>query len=251
MQLTPRTLTMALGACLAGGLVLGVAAAFGPALSGSSASPERAPSSLALSPAELGDVQVSFPSPTTNSSPTLGAPAAAPSRSAGWPASAVASPSKPDHEDAVSSPPADASATPSPTATPRGPRPTVVPAPAPTQSSTPRPTGTTPSLGNPIAPGQRPAHANVVNRSTPRPLGGWHGPRLGLGVTDIGAPRLSSAQRADVTVMCTPSTACSVSGSSLTITPAASSVSVTWSTPAGRKWHSWAVTRAYGAPHAG
>ena len=75
-------------------------------------------------------------------------------------------------------------------------------------------------------------------------------PAWAWGETNIGVPRLSSGQRADVTVMCTPSTACSASASSLTIAPDASSVSVTWSTPASRKWHSWAVTRAYCAPQA-
>lgn len=251
MQLTPRTLTMALGACLAGGLVVGAAAAIGPAVSASSAPPEPAPSSQTVSPADLGDADVSFPSPTTSSRPTSAAPPPAPSPSAVWPGSTVSSPPRPDHEDFIPRPTADISATPSATATARAPEPTPVPTPAPTQSPTPRPTRTTPARGNPMTTGEAPGHANVVARSTPKPLGSWHAPRLGVGVTNIGAPRLSSGQRADVAVMCTPSTACSASGSSLTITPDASSVSVTWRTPASGKWHSWAVTRAYSAPQAG
>ncbi|MDA2986528.1 MAG: hypothetical protein O2789_02225 [Actinomycetota bacterium] len=62
---------------------------------------------------------------------------------------------------------------------------------------------------------------------------------------------MSSGQRADVTVMCTPSTACGASGSSLNITPDAISVSVTWSLPANGQWRSWAMTQTYSAVHAG
>ena len=73
---------------------------------------------------------------------------------------------------------------------------------------------------------------------------------LGVGETNIAAPKLSSGARADVTVMCTPSAACSAAGSFVTITPEASMVSVTWSAPARNNWRSWTVSRSYKAPPA-
>jgi hypothetical protein len=98
---------------------------------------------------------------------------------------------------------------------------------------------------------QRPRAQHAATRTNPQPLDGWQAPDLGVGVTNVGAPRLSSGRRAAVTVMCTPSSACDGAGSSLTITPEASSVSVTWNAPEQGKWRSWSLTRVYGAPGAG
>lgn len=249
MQLTPRTLTLALGACLGGGLVLGTAAAVSPAVGASSASPGPTASTTNYSPAELGDAEVSFPSPTTSASPRSAAPSQLPSRTDGHSASPVTSTEKSTIEVPVPTPTVDATATPLPTSAARAPRPTAVPAQTP--SPKPRPARTTPDPGNPVSSSRPHVQQGAVTRSTPEPLDGWRAPHLGVGVTNIGAPRLSSGWRANVTVMCTPSASCSASGSSLTIMPDASQVWVTWSAPASDKWRSWAATRSYGVPQAG
>lgn len=239
MQLTPRTLSMALGACLAGGLVVGAAMVIGPGVGVTDPSPEAAASSPAYSEAELGDVQVTFPTPSMR--------VATPS-SAGTPLDAR--PSAPLSTTA----PTSASTPPSPT-----PKATPAPSPVsndassrdrtkPTAAHTSTPTRPTP----PSARSPRPkAIAPAARRSAPHPLHGWKPPHLGVGVTDISAPALSSGALVHVTVMCSPSSACAASGNSLTITSEATQVSATWSSPSVAHWRAWMKSSGFHAAATG
>jgi hypothetical protein len=237
MQLTPRTLTLALGACLAGGLVLGVASVIGPAVSASSAAPEPTATVANFPQTELGDTEISFPSPTSSPSERPAAASLPPSPNTGWSPSPVNSPATLGDPNRFSSPAATATATPAPIVTP--------------EATALETTRITPKVEHPLKPEEGSSNPGPATWSTPAPLAGWHPPRLGVGETNIAAPKLSSGGRADVTVMCTPSAACSAAGSFVTITPEASMVSVTWSAPARNNWRSWAVSRSYKAPPAG
>lgn len=222
MQLTPRTLGMALGACLAGGLVVGFVTVISPSVGVSDPSPEAAAASPAYSEAELGDVQVTFPTPSMR---------------VATPTSAATPPDAEPSAPLSTTAPTSASTPPSP-----------APKATPTAAHTSTPTRSTP----PPAQAPRPkAIAPAVQRSAPHPLHGWKPPNLGVGVTDISAPALSSGARVHVTVMCTPSSACSAAGSSLKIAPDASTVSVTWSVPPDAKWDSWVATGAYSTGNGG
>jgi hypothetical protein len=238
MQLTPRTLGMVLGACLAGGLVLGIATVVSPPIEAGTPTPQSTAPTTGFSAADLGDAQVSFPDATTGP----GSPPAEPDKAASSPV--------------ASGPPLVAPIT--PTTTP-GPSPawwtpsaTTVEAPATRKPRSSRSKPATSATARPGSTSKR-LHAGApraVRRSTPAPLHGWAAPGLGRGVTDISAPRLSSGARARVTVMCSPSTACAVSGSSLTIGPEASEVRVTWSVAATSTWWSWSASRSYRPPTA-
>ena len=112
MQLTPRTLTLTLGACLAGGLVLGVAGAIGPAVSASSAAPEPTATVANFPQAELGDSEISFPSPTPSPSERPAAVSLPPSPNTSWSPSPVNSPATLGDPNRFTSPAATAPATP-------------------------------------------------------------------------------------------------------------------------------------------
>jgi hypothetical protein len=74
--------------------------------------------------------------------------------------------------------------------------------------------------------------------------GGWSAPVLQVGVNHVRPPLLTSGAAVQVTVACSPSSACIVSGSDLLIDPTAASVTVTWSAPARTGYRAWSVSRA-------
>lgn len=74
--------------------------------------------------------------------------------------------------------------------------------------------------------------------------GGWSAPALRVGANDLTVPVLSSGARVQITVACSPSRTCTVSGSDLLVDPAASMVTVTWSAPARAGYRAWRVSRA-------
>ena len=228
MQLTPRTLVMAVGACLAGGLVLGVAGAVGSGVAASAAQTE--PSPPTTSPKEdLGDSEVTFPSPSQT-------------HAAATPIATAIPTQVPTPTPKASLAPAES--TPSPTAppTPPGPlsraesmTPVQQPRPEPTKmSESPRPRAL-----------RAPARPEAAPRKVQSPRGSWQPPTLGIGVVNIGAPRLASGARPAVAVLCIPSTSCSAQGSSLTITAEADTVVVTWTAPASREWRAWHADSDY------
>ena len=227
MQLTPRTLVMAVGACLTGGLVLGVAGAVGSGVAASAAQTEPTPP--ATSPEEdLGDSEITFPSPSQTK------PAATPS------ATVIPTQVPTPTPTASQAPPAS---TPSPTPTPTPPDTS-----SRAESTTPVPQ-TRPEPKKTESPGPRamsgPARPEAAPRKVQSPRGSWQPPTLGIGVVNIGAPRLASGARPDVAVLCIPSTACSAEGSSLTITAEADTVVVTWTAPASREWRAWHADSVY------
>lgn len=139
-------------------------------------------------------------------------------------------------------------------------RPTSTPAPALTQAATPA-VSPRPSV-TPLA-SQTPAHVATVTPESeaaavpiaekPRiqvrqkaansPQNGWNAPSLVRGVNDIATPLMTSGERATSMVACIPSTACTVSGTSLTIGADATSVTVRWTAPGRATWKAWSITK--------
>ncbi len=239
MQLTPRTLGIALGACMAGGLVVGIAMAIGPSVGTNDARQDAAGSSAAYSKAELGDAQVTYPTPSMR--------VAAPTSTPTLPAVASSSP-LPKAKPTIAS----ASSTPPPNEIPTAPEVTK------TAGSWDKPQPTATRASTPIHPAPPPervpkpkVNSIAVQRSAPEPLHDWKPPHLGVGVTDISAPALTSSARVHVTVMCSPSSACNASGTFLTITPEATHVSVTWSGLSIDRWRAWTTSSDYNAAPAG
>ena len=238
MQLTPRGLVMAACAMLAGGAVFGIIGTLAP--SPTVAGPTPTPSvSASWTDAELGDQVTTYPS-SGASSPTIATSPASASASA-LPAT-VPPTSVPTPTTSVSAP----LPTPTPTATASTPRPTDTTRTA--AHATPRPTPRVSASPRPIPTTRRPAP-----RPAPRPArqtakaaaarGGWSVPALHIGANDVRPPSLTSGASVQVTVACSPSRACMVTGSDLTIDPAAESVTVTWSAPARAGYRAWSVSR--------
>jgi hypothetical protein len=87
-----------------------------------------------------------------------------------------------------------------------------------------------------------------VPRRSPRAttvVVGWRAPVLRVGVNVITLPRLSSGARAQVTVACTPSSACRMSGDQLVIDASAVSVTVSWWAPARSGFRAWGISRGW------
>ena len=222
MQLTPRTLTLALGACLAGGLVLGVASVIGSGVAAGAAQPETSPTATPPVVA-LGDAEITFPSPQVPPISSDPGPVASPSHTTPSPLKAPT--------ESIPSPEA---ATPDPSTGTKTSPPTQRPRPEPKNSTSPRAQPSSASTGPEPEP-----------RKAQSPRGSWQPPALGIGVVNIGAPRLASGARPDVAVLCIPSTSCSAQGSSLTITAQADTVVVTWTAPASRGWRAWHADSIY------
>ena len=237
MQLTPRTLGMALGACLAGGLVLGIAGTLSPSIAVAGAPAQPTNSASTYSAAELGDAQSTFASDSPTSSPSPSAPAS----SSSIPFSDSASTSggdfsSPTPSTIAASARANASqgtaranqTTARPLGKPRAEEPIAAPTPQvkTTPSRAPRPT---------------------IKLTKPEPSGGWSTPQLAVGVVNIAPPKLTSGERPSMTVMCSPSIACVATGSSLSIGPDAQRVTVTWSSPNGGHWTAWTASSTYSA----
>ena len=239
MQLTPRGLVMAGTAMLVGGAVFGILTSLAPTATVTDPTPTPS-ASTSWSDAELGDQVTTYPSsgsasPTTASSNTP-APASEPALQTPTPTMS----STPSTSASLTEPAPSSSALPStttritPQATPRStPRATA----RPTTSPRPARTATRLPAARPTPRAPRP----TTKASGPR--GGWSAPVLLAGVNDVRPPSLTSGARVQVTVACSPSRACIVSGSDLTIDPAAESVTVTWSAPARAGYRAWSVSR--------
>lgn len=144
--------------------------------------------------------------------------------------------------------PAAALATSTPAADPLGPSPmpTAAPSPTPSPSSSTatrpaaRPSATPPSTPPAVAPRSPAPPARKANG----PVSGWSAPIVQAGQVALSRPQLKSGQRPAITVACSPSSACTVSGSTLTVAETATSVTVTWSSPATKKWTAWRTSRS-------
>lgn len=257
MQLTPRNLVIACAAILAGGAVFGAITTLIPAVSlptvttaeTQSPTPTAAPPT-ATSDA-LGDAEITFPaSPAPTSStwptpiPTSRIPTS-PGPASPGPASPVVSPTP----TAVTS--SAQAASPAPTDRPSG-----VPSPSAASprvtaragtAATPRATRAprrvvTPSPTRQSAPATAPTPAPAPRRTAV--AGGWRAPGLHVGSNAITLPRLTSGATVRVTVGCSPSSACQVTGDQLVIDPAATAVTVTWWAPERAGFRAWQVSRA-------
>jgi hypothetical protein len=250
MQLTPRNLVMACAAILAGGAVFGAITTLMPAVSlpAATTAGTQSPTPTALATAAtttdgLGDEEITFPaSPAPTSStwptpiPTSPVPAS-PIPSTPGPASPVVSPTP----TAVTS--SAQAASPAPTARPSG-----VPSPS---AASPRVTARAGTAATPratLAP-RRVVTPSPTRQSAPAPrrttvAGGWRAPGLHVGSNAITLPRLTSGATVRVTVGCSPSSACQVTGDQLVIDPAATAVTVTWWAPARAGFRAWQVSRA-------
>ena len=239
MQLTPRGLVMAASALLVGGAVFGVIGTLAP--SPTVAGPNPTPSgSASWTDAELGDQVTTYPT-SGASSPTIATSPASASASA-LPAT-VPPTSVPTPTTSVSAP----LPTPAPSATASSPRPTdtartaahATPRATPRATASPRPIPTTTRR-----PAPRPApRAPRQTAKAAAARGGWSAPALHIGANDVRPPSLTSGASVQVTVACSPSRACLVSGSDLVIDPIAESVTVTWSAPARSGYRAWSVSR--------
>lgn len=238
MQLTPRGLVMAGTAMLVGGAVFGIVTSLAP--TATVTDPTPAPSaSTSWSDAELGDQVTTYPSSSSSLTATpSAAPATASEVAPQTPTPSVSSTPSPSPSLTESAP--SSSALPStttkttPQATPRTtPRATA----RPTTSPRPAQARTEPPAARPTPRAPRPTTRAAAPRS------GWSAPVLLVGVNDVRPPSLTSGARVQVTVACSPSRACTVSGSDLTIDPAAESVTVTWSAPARARYRAWSVSR--------
>lgn len=253
MQLTPRNLVLACGAMLAGGAVFGVVTTLAPAVSlptATAANPTPAPTTWPTpASGDLGDEEITFPaSPNTSatvapsawptpvaSSPASGpaipspsaTPAAAP-ESAGSPSASLSTADGPDHAMPSATPATSTSARPRATMRPGSSQ-------AARGARVPRPTATP-------TPARRTAPAPSLRRTSA--TGGWQAPSLRIGANTIAVPRLTSRATVRVTVGCSPSSACQISGDQLVIDPSATAVTVTWWAPAARGYRAWQVSRA-------
>lgn len=227
MQLTPRTLAFAIGACLLGGVVLGAATTVMPSL-GSATTTSRA--SLG-DQAALGDSKVTFPLPT----PTPTEIASLPST----PRSRVLAPTRAWTDPTASTPPSWSPTPPHPTASAATRMPTPPPGAVQQQSkAAPGRHATSQSSGRSIQ-NSRPA----LPAPSAAPLRGWVPPQLHVGSNDIASPTLSTGVQATATVMCSPRAACLMSGTVLDIDPIADRVTVTWHSPGNGQTRIWSTSK--------
>jgi hypothetical protein len=245
MQLTGRTLVLALGACLVSGAAFGLVTS----IAGDAPRPPTPAESDTRAPAShsenLGDEVNTFPldpspPPDARITDPTASPLAAESATATaiptrepTPESTVA-PSTPTRSpEAVTTPeahpqPSSAQPTPGVRITTRATRP---------PRDTARPTHTP-------ARGPKPS----VSPAATRPLDGWHPPALHVGANDIAPPRLSSGADVGIVIGCSPAAECSVHRSTLVLSPSTLSVSVTWSAPGSRGFTSWSDEALWTAP---
>lgn len=216
MQLTPRNLVKACGAMLAGGAVFGVITTLMPAVSLPTATAVNPTTTPTATADDLGDEEITFPASRV-ASPVP------------WPTPIATSPIA---TATIPTPSASPVVPPTPTA----PRPRATARAAAGQSArasrAPRPTATPTTTRRP-APAPRPTTVT----------GGWQAPSLHVGANTIALPRLTSRATVRVTVGCSPSSACHVSGDQLVIDSAATAVTVTWWAPATAGYRSWQVSR--------
>lgn len=212
MHLTPRQLGLAVAATLAGCTVLGVM------------------TSLDLAGAVSADTPTSSsaaPSPVEPAAPIVPTPASSPAAPPTPTPAALPTPSPSPSPSIVSTPTLAPVPSPSMTATP------TVKASPPAKPLTARASGRTSA---PIPP-RRP----VAPRRTTA-LGAWRAPVLRVGSNTITRPRLTSGAPVSVTVACSPSVGCSMSGAHLQV-QAGTSVTVTWTAPSRSGYTRWTVSR--------
>ena len=241
MQLTPRTLAMALGACMAGGLVLGVAGMVSPSLAATGTPVAAVDPHEGQASTVLGDAQVSFPEISASPEASM--------------AASTFGVVHPVESQAVAS--VSPSVEPSNTA----PSPSGASIPATTTAETPRTTRSPearpvrsipkqPEIGTPLTKASAPTELRMQRAAT-EVLDGWSAPHLAVGPIDISPPRLTSKAKVNVTVMCSPSASCAAAGNSLTISQDAQRVTVTWNAPTQDRWREWSASAAYTRPTAG
>lgn len=233
---------MALGACVAGGFVLGVAGMISPSLAATGTSAMAVEPNERHASALLGDAQVSFPDISASPEASMAAPTID-----------VVHPVEPQAVSSVTPSAEPSSSTPSP------PDPSV-PA-TTTRAETPRAARASearparsiekrPEVGTPFTRASAPPEPRAQRAAT-EILDGWTTPRLAVGLIDISPPRLSSKADVNVTVMCSPSTSCVAAGNSLTISQDAQRVTVTWNAPTQDRWRAWSASAAYTRSTAG
>ncbi len=232
---------MALGACMAGGLVIGIAGMVSPSLAATGASSHAEVSASDHPSDDLGDTQVSYPTTSTSPEPSLYAtPAISEFPAATRPVETVPT------SVAPSSPP---SASPEPSIS----RPAKVETPRPARSTESPPARTIPNrpdLGTPFVNTTAPPEPRRQRAAT-ETLGNWTAPHLAVGLVDISPPKLSSKAKVNVTVMCSPSTSCIASDNTLTINKEAQHVTVTWNAHGGDQWRAWSASASYARPAGG
>lgn len=237
MQLTGRSLIMALFACVVSGAVFGtvtsLARAQQPSTPETVSTPSTPPVAPTIGPMELGDEIASYPLTTTSAT-------ASPSS-----ASEASSTSVPTSNAVTPTASASAVGTSAPAPVVAGPsqRPYGQPPAAAKRSHPPNPPSVTsrPPTGDPGVP----FAATTTSRPTPkvtRPVNGWHPPVLRVGDIDISAPVLNSGADVGMVIGCSPSSACILVGEALTITSDAAAVSVSWSAPRTRGYPDWRAT---------
>ena len=97
--------------------------------------------------------------------------------------------------------------------------------------SIPRPEQSDPAL-TPSRPKATPSMmASRIAKAADSPSVDWSAPSLIVGTNDISSPGMTSGRTATALVACTPSSTCTLSGNSLTISGAATRVTVTWRAP--------------------
>ena len=242
MQLTPRNLVLACGAVLAGGTVFGVITTLAPPVTLTPATATTPPAaSTAPSTTDtrgLGDEEISYPASPALSMSAWPTPVA--TRPVGLTPSPGALPNSSPAPSASASPAtkarlsSDPTTTSSATSTREPVRAGSGPAPGATRAPRPRATPT-----RAATTARRPAAA-PRRTST---LGEWRAPDLQVGANTIALPRLTSGATVRVTVGCSPSSACQVTGDQLVIDPAATAVTVTWWAPARNGYRAWQVSR--------
>lgn len=237
MQLTGRSLIMALAACVASGAAFGVVTSLARAQQPSTPETVSAPSTPlvapTIGPTELGDEIASYPLTTTSA--TVSPSSASEASSTSLPTSKAVTPTA-TPSAVLTSAPAHVVAGPTqrparqPSAAARWSRP-----------PDPKPAASRPPAGDPGVP----LAAATTSRPKPkvtRPVNGWHPPVLRVGDNDISAPVLSSGADVGMVIGCSPSSACILVGEALTITAHAAAVNVSWSATRTHGYPGWQAT---------
>lgn len=229
MHLTPRSLGLAAAAAFTGCTLFGVITSIDLVPSATAGTPSTAQATPDATTTEPS------PRPTAATAPPL--PKPTPTATTPFASPATAPTSVPVTQPTPSSTP-----TATPRTTPAAAAGTAAPAPRATARPKPRRTST-PTPGRSFsapAPAPRPRpRATPTRTATTR---GWAAPQLRVGANTITVPRLTSGAAVSVTVGCSPSAGCAMTGSTLTISDG-TAVTVTWSAPARSGHTAWSVSR--------
>lgn len=228
MHLTPRSLGLAAAAAFTGCTLFGILTSIDLVPSATAGTPSTAMATPAATtdpaPRPTAATAPPLPEPTPTATTPIATPTAVPTS---VPVTQPAASSTPIATPTVTPAAAAATAAPAPRASAR-PKPRRTSAPTPGRSfSAPAP-----------APRPRP-RATPVRAAT---TSGWAAQSLQVGANTISVPRLTSGAAVSVTVGCSPSAGCAMTGSTLTISDG-TSVTVTWSAPARSGYTAWSVSR--------